>query len=273
MRSMNIISRVSSRVLTSMVILGGLAVPAGAMDTPGVADTAAVVERVFKPHEVDVIKPCDGLFIAADLRINQDPRSGYAIGSGEGAISFVPNEVATHAAQGERVDSTIVFKDLAAETDAVWRAGRHGGEQLLVLWSSAAPESFAWTVKLPKGASLVKQHDGSVALRDEGTDEILTITSAPSAKDVEGKEVATSLSVDGDQLTWEVNHRKEGVAYPVVADPWWMGASGAHWEYKLRGWCRMGCKAPSCRNMWALHCGHQRHTGVPFGGCGCHSFR
>jgi hypothetical protein len=43
---------------------------------------------------------------------------------------------------------------------------------------------------------------------------------APAAVDANGGLVPTTLSTDGDTVTLNVDHKAEGVTYPVVADPW-----------------------------------------------------
>jgi len=48
----------------------------------------------------------------------------------------------------------------------------------------------------------------------------VAVMQAPTATDAHGAPVPTTLTVDGDTVTMHVEHRDEGYAYPIVADPW-----------------------------------------------------
>lgn len=52
----------------------------------------------------------------------------------------------------------------------------------------------------------------------------LVAVAAPWAKDANGKDVRTYFTTNGKKLTQHVAHKAQGVAYPVVADPFWIPA-------------------------------------------------
>lgn len=59
----------------------------------------------------------------------------------------------------------------------------------------------------------VPKNDGSLQI-------VTTIEAEPWAKDANSKAIPTRYVIDGTKLTQIIDHRADGIAYPVVADPW-----------------------------------------------------
>lgn len=58
------------------------------------------------------------------------------------------------------------------------------------------------------------------------------------ANDATGAPVSSRFIISGTTLTQIVDHRADGVAYPVVADPWWRPdyLSRVQWFRRPQGW-------------------------------------
>lgn len=71
---------------------------------------------------------------------------------------------------------------------------------------------------LAGAASLRHRADGSVAILD-GKHRELAVIGAAWARDARGRAVPTHYDIQGRTLVQVVDHRRPGVAYPVIADP------------------------------------------------------
>lgn len=90
-----------------------------------------------------------------------------------------------------------------------------------VLENRQAPTRFEYAVEMPTGASLsTDEYGGAYVLGADGQSVLATV--APAwAKDANGRPVNSHYEVAGSTLVQVVAHKAQGVAYPVVADPWW----------------------------------------------------
>lgn len=89
-----------------------------------------------------------------------------------------------------------------------------------VISEAAAPETYAYPLTVPDGARLELTTDGGA--RVVGADgEQVAVVAAAWARDAAGNAVATHFEAEGTTLTQVVEHRADGVQYPVSADPWW----------------------------------------------------
>ncbi|GAA1117503.1 hypothetical protein GCM10009582_13400 [Arthrobacter flavus] len=106
-----------------------------------------------------------------------------------------------------------------------------------VIESPEAPTEYQYVLTLPAGGSLQQLDDGGIFILDQNGDR-QGVIAPPWAKDANGKEIATSYLVEGNVVTQTVAHTQaEGLAYPVIADPWLGQAliASAYWSYDPRG--------------------------------------
>lgn len=86
-----------------------------------------------------------------------------------------------------------------------------------VLGSGSATENVAYDVAVPAGGKMVKT--GSTVLVLDRSGALVGGFLPAWARDASGKSVLTSYKIKGKTLIQHVDHRGQGVAYPVVADP------------------------------------------------------
>ena len=106
-------------------------------------------------------------------------------------------------------DSTAVAVNPLDDADA----------QLLVsIGSVTSPNRYRFPITVPDGASLALTEDGGaeVTLAD-GT--LAASIPAPWAVDARQQPVTTHFELEGGSLLQVVDHRAQGTAYPVLADP------------------------------------------------------
>ncbi|GAA3318047.1 hypothetical protein GCM10017710_34610 [Arthrobacter ramosus] len=80
--------------------------------------------------------------------------------------------------------------------------------------------------------------DAGFVVATDQAGEFLGGFSAPWAKDSAGKAIPTRYEVHGTKLIQKVEHRRAGVQYPVVSDPW-LGVDLYHrpwWNSRNGGW-------------------------------------
>lgn len=91
-----------------------------------------------------------------------------------------------------------------------------------VIDGRAAPERYSYRIGSAEAARVVGTQDGGAKVI---VGERLTLMiAAPWAIDAEGDAVPTHYEIEGMSLVQVVDHRASGVAYPVVADPFWSKA-------------------------------------------------
>ncbi|PZT84502.1 MAG: hypothetical protein DI630_37005 [Gordonia sp. (in: high G+C Gram-positive bacteria)] len=112
-------------------------------------------------------------------------------------------------------------------------AQAHDGGSLRVhhiLDSAGDPHRFPFDLELGASTRAVPTGDGGIdvieTLEDDGstTDLLVGRLEAPWAVDAEGNPVATRYEVEGDQI-YQVVERDPDLAYPIVADPFWIPAA------------------------------------------------
>lgn len=86
--------------------------------------------------------------------------------------------------------------------------------------NSSAPSSYDFTLSIPEGSKATKLEDGGIVLRDaEG--EYLGGVAPPWARDVDGSDVPTSLTLAGNTITQHVDLSAVSAdKFPVIADPY-----------------------------------------------------
>ncbi|WP_229054804.1 hypothetical protein [Aeromicrobium sp. Leaf350] len=139
------------------------------------------------------------------------------------AIVGVPGAVLEISVEaGQRVEGTAgsvsqTFEGTGPDTLVTVESTEAGLRVLNQIDSVESPMEFEVNVG-GDVASLEVQLDGSVAvLAADGR--VLGVSEAPWAVDADGIDVPTRYEVRGTTLVQVVEHRADGVAYPVVADP------------------------------------------------------
>ncbi|NVK80017.1 hypothetical protein [Streptomyces morookaense] len=117
---------------------------------------------------------------------------------------------------------TVVYSDVVKSTDLAVQPTIDGGARTLVtLKDASASQDQRFSLNLPQGTRLIPDGDGGFGIvkpAGENTAMVVGSITAPWAKDANGKPVATSYKLDGDQLVQHVETNKD-TAFPVVADP------------------------------------------------------
>ncbi len=150
------------------------------------------------------------------VNIPAEPSKGLRIGSEAPVTIGLP--FSEDAGDARATDGGIVTYDNGNASSTVPVVHNDGSTQVLtVIDGRSAPTEYAYPVSLPAGARLVAQAGGAIILDAHG--ETIGTFSAPWARDSAGRRVATHYSVTGNTLTQFVQHRADGVTYPVVADP------------------------------------------------------
>ena len=115
---------------------------------------------------------------------------------------------------------TTVYTDPASSSATAVQATIDGVRQLFTLNNASASTDVTVPLTLPVGAQLVAAGGGGYDIVTQAANgPAVTIASigAPWATDADGKNLPTSYTLDGDQLTQHVE--TTGAVFPVVADP------------------------------------------------------
>ena len=120
-------------------------------------------------------------------------------------------------------DATTVYSGGAPDVAVAAQADTTGAREAVVITGPSAPTTYSFPLALPAGASLVPDSsgDGGYTIQStasSGADVQYGTVAAPWAKDANGNPVATSYSVQGNDLVQTVDFTSS-TAFPVVADP------------------------------------------------------
>jgi len=112
--------------------------------------------------------------------------------------------------------ATAIYTGAAPSTSLAVQPLEAGGfRALIVIEDQKAPTSFRFPVKLPPGAQLEVQDDGTINVIDSNGKPASRFD-VPWAVDSTGAAVPTSLQIQGHTIVQTVEHSQN---YPVVADP------------------------------------------------------
>lgn len=95
-----------------------------------------------------------------------------------------------------------------------------GLQMFSIIAGADSPEQIVYDLSLPAGATIetAEVEDGFVVLDAQGG--FILAIAAPWARDANGKNIATSYTLDGSKLIQNVDHAgRADITYPVVADP------------------------------------------------------
>ena len=121
------------------------------------------------------------------------------------------------AAAAQFIDDKAFYANVDRDTDWFIAALPTGIETFTQVRSPKSPEKHTLRFSLPEDATLERKDDGGVAI-DRGKDRLATVTPV-TAIDAQGRPVPVSYSIDGHELTMNVDHRGRDLAYPVMVDP------------------------------------------------------
>lgn len=215
-------------VATSCAVAIALTGTGASASDPGAdADqTAATVEAVAPPAEV--VAPMETPGGSLVSQTSRGPVGSPANGSGDvrvaaldGLVSLtigLPEEAAGARAQVAR-DGTVVYHS-DGPVDLAVQAVDTGVRVQTVLADATAPTEFTYDFD---GLTPILNADGSVTLTvpGDGFNVQLGSLAVPWALDANGAAVPTRFRVEGAAVIQEVDHLRAGIAYPVVADPWY----------------------------------------------------
>jgi hypothetical protein len=216
-------------ITTSALLIGLAGTAASADDGQGVANAAAdAISQVAPDVALRQMVAAPGGELTADVAGAQAnvPAAGddaielTPVGGTAALVSIGLPEVVASAEAVVAADGTVVY----AGEDAVDVAVQATSDSLRVqsiLRDNSAPTAYEYPIGA--GIAPILNDDGSVSLtvagQSAGPSVELGQFAAPWAFDATGASVGTNYRVVGNTVIQEVDHRVEGITYPVVADP------------------------------------------------------
>jgi hypothetical protein len=187
-----------------------------------------------------VITRSDGDSAAATSAV--DVPKDAAAGVGFGALSIdLPNANAAGVA-GQVAPGVVGYDAGNGSANAVQTTEDGGVRMLTIIDHPNAPTSYEYHVSVPGDNHIELLSTGGAVVLSGGGETVATVAT-PWAKDAEGAVVETYFTTDGHTLTQHVSHNVPGVAYPVVADPFWQTA----WKKAQGAWSTFnGRKITQC---------------------------
>lgn len=126
----------------------------------------------------------------------------------------------------QRAGDRSFFAELRTDTDAVVVPTAKGAELGVILRSDEASERQVLDLDLPAGATVRRARskdpiprDATQSLEIRQGKRVLGYIHAPNAFDADGKDVRSRMSVKGDDVIIEVDHRGRDIRYPAFVDP------------------------------------------------------
>ena len=189
------------------------------------------------------------------LEVPRESSDGVTLTNAEGGtftISIPNSQEAGKAVVS--ADGMVTYPGAEASATTVIPL-EYGVQMLTTLASADAPTRYDYGVTLEDGQHIVVDaaSGGASIVNVDGSN---AVEVAPAwAVDANGVNVPTRYKTDGQTLTQIIDHTSTpGVAYPVVADPFWI----PFWVFRcLLG---LGLSGPQIANAWA--------TGTIWGGLG-----
>jgi sugar lactone lactonase YvrE len=197
-------------------------------DTAGAKVVASTDEVVSPLEKADGNNPIIGQTgetlvvsgVPTETVIPANPTAPITVPTPEGSLQFDPLGGAEGSVPTVANGAAIVAPNTSAAVDTVVRPIYDGFLSFANIRDNSAPETYSWRVVMGKGQAL-KQIDGQTAVvvyPEDGT--TASMIRAEPAHDATGKEVATSLAVEGtDVVTLTIKHKAPGLVYPVVGGP------------------------------------------------------
>lgn len=161
-----------------------------------------------------------------DLTVPVDPTGGVSIDSVNGPTIEIGLPAANKADDAIAVARGLVAYDNNNGSASLVKAAVDGSVEFLTIIEGVdSPTRFAYPIQVSTGGRIELTPSGGANILDDNGAVVSTV--APAwAKDANGRRVRTHYRVEGNTLVQYIEHRTEGIAYPVVADPWvrrWYG--------------------------------------------------
>ena len=178
----------------------------------------------------------------ADYTVAKDLDEGIDLKAAD--VTVTPQGPGVAAADPQRVGDSVLWANVAADTDFVVSPTPTGVETFHQVRSQDAPERFALDLTVPEGGEIRRSAQVPAALEiTDANGKIVTTVSPAIATDADGTNVPASYTIDNDdhRVTIDVPHRDRDVHYPILVDPvfdilqylWDAGAEGHYpgWVY------------------------------------------
>jgi hypothetical protein len=222
-------SLIASAVTIAVIAFTGQAAqaaPEAAADGPQTTIGAVAPSVLTDVAPVDTTASAtnavDTTVAGADITIPVDPTDPIAFTAAQSSTIEVGLPYASRSDDAQSTQEGVVEFENDLGFSSVPVVKQNGSLQIATTISDqSAPQRYAYPVTLPDGGSIhVDEYGGAYVLAADATTLIATVDPA-WATDANGDPVPTHFEVEGTTLVQVVEHRAAGVAYPVVADPWW----------------------------------------------------
>ena len=209
-------------VLLAVAMLLGYAPAAIAAEQPKVTQATTIYNALAGVN--GLLAQSAKSAVTTTVDVPRDADSGVTVTQG-GKSTNIMLPGAKNAGNAMRVAAGITAYASGPTAQAVQSLNDGSVRMLTVIKSASAPVSYSYgfNAKSHTGEHFVVLANGSALLLDARSKPIGAVAK-PWAKDSRGKSVATRYVAVGSSLTQVVDHRTKGIAYPVVADPFWIPA-------------------------------------------------
>jgi streptogramin lyase len=165
----------------------------------------------------------------------------------EGGVSIVPTDSRGRplsGAEGSMQGASVLYANSQVDTDTLVKPTSTGFDISAVLRSGRSPQTLYYKVKMPTGAKLSPQRDGSV--RVVRHHRAIGHVTPPIARDASGAEVPVTMSVKDDSLVLQIQRSSSEVQWPVAVDPGYAQDSQVPRSYSgMGGWVYYTSNPPS----------------------------
>ncbi|WP_449259516.1 DUF2599 domain-containing protein [Corynebacterium durum] len=165
----------------------------------------------------------------------------------DGSVVYEGDNVGkTVQATKDGVRISTVIKSAEADTEYIHQLKLPDGAK--VMKASEYPLSAEDAEKAKASEAVARQEQGAATANPtvdpiiivDKNNKFLSVFAEAWAKDANGKEIPTSYEIRDGALVQKVDHKQQGVQYPVVADPYgiWSLIDSAKWveDEKGKGW-------------------------------------
>jgi YD repeat-containing protein len=164
--------------------------------------------------------------------------SGVRLSGAGVSVTPVDASGAPLGGEGALDGAVVAYANTQTDADTLVKPTTLGFDLDTVLRSVASPQRFTLRIGLPAGARLVR--DGaSGAVRVVKEDATIASVSPPVAHDAAGTGVPVTMTVAGDTLVLNVDHRLGSYQYPIELDPEFNNRTEAftlgNWHFGLLG--------------------------------------
>lgn len=226
---------VSLGVALATLLLGSGSLPAVAEEPEATAAEVKEAVAEASPEALNDAAPVatdsegsqaiDTTVNGTEISVPTDPAKGIAIDPTTGPEVKIGLPSAASSDDAEVVKPGVVAYDNNNGSTTVPVVKTDGSVAVnLVISGPEAPTEYKYPLTVPEGA-ILQLAEGGGAQVIGGNGDIITAVAPAWAKDSNESPVATHFVVQGTDLMQVVEHRAEGVVYPVVADPWFIAAA------------------------------------------------